>query len=77
MSSSPEVIGRTRSHAKAMPTNSRIPSHDAHMHNNDNDAMMMTRMMTIGSSSLTPHGGGGWDVRRGNFWRFDAPWLGG
>ncbi len=76
VSSSPAAIGRRMRHAAAVPANLRVPSHDVQVHDDDNDGMMMTTMMTIGLSSLTLHGRGGWDVRRGNFWRFNAPWLG-
>ncbi len=58
VSSSSAVIGRRRSQAVAMLANSGVPSHDVHMHNDDNNAMMMTMMMTIGLSSLALHGWG-------------------
>ncbi len=67
VSSSPAAIGRKRSHATAMPANLRVPSHDAHVQDNDNNAIMMMVMMTTGASSLTPHGRGWVGCKTGKF----------
>ncbi len=44
--------------AAAVPANSRVPFSGVHAHKDDNNAMIMTTMMTTGSTSLTPHGRG-------------------
>ncbi len=65
VSSSPTAIGRRRSRAVTLPADSRVPSQDGHKHNINNDVMMMTTMMTIGSSSLSPYkiqAAGSWRV---------------
>ncbi len=51
---SPVAIERKRSGAAAVPANSGVPSHDAHVHDNDNNVMMMMMMMTTELSALTP-----------------------